>query len=69
MHEVQPGGLHLLREALAIGGIFVGYGLTSAATSAQSPKVDRAATEAEILIIAADYASGARLFTHRSLPL
>lgn len=43
--------------ALAVGGIFVGYGLTSAATSAQSPKVDRTTAEAEILLIAADYAS------------
>lgn len=42
--------------SLAIGGIFVGYGLTSAATSAQGSKAGSAAIETEILGIAADYA-------------
>jgi len=42
--------------SLAIGGIFVGYGLTSAATGASSSKADSAAVETEILSIAADYA-------------
>ncbi|MFN8459569.1 MAG: hypothetical protein U0401_33805 [Anaerolineae bacterium] len=41
--------------ALAIAGVFVGYGLTSAATTAQEPKVDRAKVEDTILNIAADY--------------
>jgi hypothetical protein len=42
--------------ALAIGGIFVGYGLTSAASgAAEVAKVDSAKVETEILNIAADY--------------
>lgn len=43
--------------ALAIAGVFVGYGLTSAATTGQEPKVNRAQVETKILDIAADYAS------------
>jgi len=47
--------------AAAIAGIFVGYGVTSAATSGggvSAPDVDGEQTEAEILSIAAEYAAG-----------
>lgn len=46
--------------AATIGGIFVGYGVTSAATSADSgaaPDINGEETEVEILSIAADYAA------------
>ncbi len=42
---------------LALGGIFVGYGLTSAATSAQAPQVDSSQIEVQVRQIAADYAT------------
>lgn len=51
--------------ALAIAGVFIGYGLTSAATTAQEPKVDRAKVEANILDIAADYAGSKDLDSAR----
>jgi hypothetical protein len=45
--------------ALAIGGIFVGFGVTSAVTANSQPeaRVDGAKVEAEVLTIAADFAS------------
>jgi hypothetical protein len=43
--------------ALAIGGIFVGYGLTAAASNQELPKIDSDQVETEMLSIAADYVS------------
>lgn len=51
--------------ALAIGGIFVGFGVTSAVTANNQPeaRVDRAKIEAEVLTIAADFAGSKDLET------
>lgn len=54
--------------ALAIGGIIVGFGVTSAVTSANNEtgvRIDGPKVEAEVLSIAADYASNKNLETAR----
>lgn len=61
-------GVSVLCLALAAGAIFVGFGITSAVTSANSEpgaRVDRANVEIEVLSIATDYAGSKDLETAR----